>query len=540
MEDLSPNNLRDHYGMPIGKDHATEYEKKKDHYTKNAQKMESEWKNLVVEKGLSFKLQKDSKNIFRLAKKGVPKSVRPEIWMILTGAQSKKNNADKNSGDESYYNQLVRKNLSASKPLKAAESIEKDLRRTFPGHDVIDTEEGQERLRKILSAFARRNKEVGYCQAMNFVTAWLMLQMGDEDAFWMLTTIVEDICSGYYATNMIGIRVDIAVVKEILASHLPKIDAKMEELSVILSLVSVKWFLPLFIHLLPSETLLRFWDNLFLDGSFIFRLVLAIFKINEADLLRQKDAIEFTQRIEHHMARMFDPQQLIEEADSFKDVNMELIEKLRQKHKTEIEREIEELNQRRAISQLSKGSRFSITELKELYDQFKAITAKSGEIDLPNFQRIFYNVFPDRKGDDVNVAQLFQQFDVDGSKTIDFRELVTGFSILTRGTPDEKLEFAFKAYDSDKSGFIERAELEQMIRGVYKHLFSSEKVDPKQISDFCDAIYSNLDTNHDGKLSFEEFKQIAVVDPRLCHCFFDDVEEGSDSVGIEFFNLNDR
>lgn len=42
--------------------------------------------------------------------------------------------------------------------------IEKDLHRTFPGHPVMDGT-GRSALRRLLSAYARRNPSVGYCQA---------------------------------------------------------------------------------------------------------------------------------------------------------------------------------------------------------------------------------------------------------------------------------------------------------------------------------------------------------------------------------------
>ncbi len=33
--------------------------------------------------------------------------------------------------------------------------------------------------------------DVGYCQSMNFICALLLLYMEEEDAFWMLMTIIE-------------------------------------------------------------------------------------------------------------------------------------------------------------------------------------------------------------------------------------------------------------------------------------------------------------------------------------------------------------
>ncbi|RVW20516.1 TBC1 domain family member 8B [Vitis vinifera] len=60
--------------------------------------------------------------------------------------------------------------------------IEKDLPRTFPGHPALD-EDGRNALRRLLTAYARHNPSVGYCQAMNFFAGLLLLLMPEENAF---------------------------------------------------------------------------------------------------------------------------------------------------------------------------------------------------------------------------------------------------------------------------------------------------------------------------------------------------------------------
>ncbi|KAL4589144.1 hypothetical protein LXL04_002048 [Taraxacum kok-saghyz] len=61
--------------------------------------------------------------------------------------------------------------------------IEKDLPRTFPGHPALD-DDGRNALRRLLTAYARHNPSVGYCQAMNFFAGLLLLLMPEENAFW--------------------------------------------------------------------------------------------------------------------------------------------------------------------------------------------------------------------------------------------------------------------------------------------------------------------------------------------------------------------
>jgi len=41
------------------------------------------------------------------------------------------------------------------------------------------------------------------------------------------------------------------------------------------------------------------------------------------------------------------------------------------------------------------------------------------------------------------LERLFDAFDTDGNKKIDFREFIAGLSVLSKGTPEEKLECMF-------------------------------------------------------------------------------------------------
>ncbi|KNC69992.1 hypothetical protein SARC_17485, partial [Sphaeroforma arctica JP610] len=55
----------------------------------------------------------------------------------------------------------------------------------------------------------------------------------------------------------------------------------------------------------------------------------------------------------------------------------------------------------------------------------------------------------------------------DGSGSIDFRELVCGLSVLCKGSQEEKIEYAFKGYDLDNSGYITRDELRKMFKAYF-------------------------------------------------------------------------
>lgn len=52
-----------------------------------------------------------------------------------------------------------------------------------------------------------RNKAIGYCQSMNFIVATLLLYCSEEESFWTLCSLIEDVLpEGYYTETLSGLR----------------------------------------------------------------------------------------------------------------------------------------------------------------------------------------------------------------------------------------------------------------------------------------------------------------------------------------------
>lgn len=58
----------------------------------------------------------------------------------------------------------------------------------------------------------------------------------------------------------------------------------------------------------------------------------------------------------------------------------------------------------------------------------------------------------------------FRTFDKDRSGQVDFKEFLSAINIMSNGTPEQKLEWAFRMYDIDGSGTIEEEEMVKIMQ----------------------------------------------------------------------------
>ena len=235
------------------------------------------------------------KEFRQLVLAGIPVAYRSKIWAECSGATALR--------VPGYYDDLVASEIDD--PVIVSQ-IQMDITRTLTDNVFFRKGPGVIKLNEVLLAYSRRNPQVGYCQGMNLITASLLLVMPTaEDAFWLLTTIIENVLpQHYYDHSLLASRADQQVLRQYVAEVLPKLSAHLDELGIELEALTFQWFLSVFTDCLSAEALFRVWDVIFCfnDGStFLFQLALALLKLNEAQLLECDSAARIYSYIGNEM-----------------------------------------------------------------------------------------------------------------------------------------------------------------------------------------------------------------------------------------------
>mmetsp|Transcript_19619 Transcript_19619/g.27377 ORF Transcript_19619/g.27377 Transcript_19619/m.27377 type:complete len:906 (+) Transcript_19619:95-2812(+) len=364
--------ILDEYGFAIEQQHLASYQAALE---KNLQR-----KALMNTQNKDIKLASTTPHskLKLLVHSGVPQEHRVMLWLACSGALRKKEAANSNCESGCYYMDLVEKNKKLMEKEKDQQpdwifEVEKDIQRTFPGHAVFESVEGQEKLKRVLEAFARRNKSVGYCQSMNFIAGFLLLFMEEEDAFWLLTTVVEDLCAGIWAKTMATIQVDSFVLGDLMKEKVPELNKHFEKLKMSLILITTKWFMCLFIGNLPSETVLRLFDYFFFEGvSVLFQCAVSVLQYYQDDLLKTKDTMQLCRVLQTKARGLFDWKAMIKLMHRMPDIT---------------EERIYELRSRNSLT----GQNFSKEEIKQLQEtvnQGWAQAAKTSEMFASVFTKV--------------------------------------------------------------------------------------------------------------------------------------------------------
>ncbi|XP_075235415.1 uncharacterized protein LOC142332714 isoform X2 [Lycorma delicatula] len=236
---------------------------------------------------------------------GIPQEFRRTLWLTLAEKHLAARGVDWAQAQKICFNEWANPDDE-----ELGVQIVKDLHRTgcslFCG---VSGQHNQAVLRRVLLAYARWNKAVGYCQGFNMLGA-LILQVMDRseiDSVKVMIYLIEGVLpESYFANNLRGLSVDMAVFRDLLRLKLPVLSRHLEQLQSdskdsgtsyeppLTNVFTMQWFLTLFCNCLPQDTVLRVWDLVFLEGnSILLRTALAIWNTLSDRILSVESADEF-------------------------------------------------------------------------------------------------------------------------------------------------------------------------------------------------------------------------------------------------------
>uniref|UniRef100_A0ACD5X5M7 Uncharacterized protein n=1 Tax=Avena sativa TaxID=4498 RepID=A0ACD5X5M7_AVESA len=137
----------------------------------------------------------------------------------------------------------------------------------------------------------------------------------------------------------------------------------------------------------------------------------------------------------------------------------------------------------------------SIEEVADIKQMFDVMDInKNGKLTFEEFKAGLRKL--GNKMHDSDLQMLMDAADVDKNGTLDYGEFVTVSVHVKKIGNDEHIQEAFSYFDQNKSGYIEIEELREAL---------TDELEGPADEDIINGIIHDVDTDKDGKISYEEF-----------------------------------
>lgn len=230
------------------------------------------------------------------------------------------------------------------------------------------------------------------CHPVSLLMSLISSYMSEAQAFFVLSVLCDRLLPGYYSTTMYGTLLDQKVFESLVEKTMPVLWEHLVKSDVQLSVVSLPWFLSLFINSMPLVFAFRILDVFFLEGpKTLFQFGLAILRLNGEELLNVTDDGSFISVLKSYFSRLHESAHprsespklhaitrfqvlMVVALNEFSGITHDMVLEERRKHKNQVLDNIESFAKRTSIRNLGPDSKWlSPDDLGAIYDRFHEV-----------------------------------------------------------------------------------------------------------------------------------------------------------------------
>ncbi|KAF6259841.1 rab-GTPase-TBC domain-containing protein [Scenedesmus sp. NREL 46B-D3] len=171
--------------------------------------------------------------------------------------------------------------------------IVRDVPRTFPEHPLFATQGGQQRLLRLLKAYATADPEVGYCQGMAFPAGVLLMYLPEEHAFRLFRRMMSSgpTLRRLYLPGLEFLQLELSRFELLLSTHAPQLHQHLLDAGLPALLYAAQWLMTCYACPFPMHVAARVIDVLLQaeDEAVLLRLGLAVMAALQQGLLELDD-----------------------------------------------------------------------------------------------------------------------------------------------------------------------------------------------------------------------------------------------------------